>query len=165
MNQLDTHYERDSYELDWYKEWEAEGGWERVVAWVMNLTIGQVFIRALENPRVYHDDNKAYPKNFWWSILFSKRHNFSSIPQTNDLPLKILRIYFSRNQNWAGCYSRVSNESYFSTVTCDPHPERKQGRVLHPDPKQKRVFSVRELARPQYYKTFCGSNFRMSLVS
>ena len=28
-------------------------------------------------------------------------------------------------------------------------PERKQGRVVHPDTKQKRIFSVRELARAQ----------------
>jgi len=50
---------------------------------------------------------------------------------------------------WAGCYGRVAYESHFSTVTTDPEPEAKQGRVVHPDIKQKRVFSVRELARAQ----------------
>lgn len=55
----------------------------------------------------------------------------------------------ARNGMWAGCYGRVAYESYFSTVTTDPEPEAKQGRVVHPDIKQKRVFSVRELARAQ----------------
>jgi hypothetical protein len=33
---------------------------------VINLTIGQVFMRAQrrDNLRVYRDDNKAYPENF-----------------------------------------------------------------------------------------------------
>ena len=37
-----------------------------------------------------------------------------------------------RNNQWLGCYGRVSNDSYFSTTITLPHPERKQGRVLHP---------------------------------
>jgi hypothetical protein len=48
------------------KEWEMECSGERVVTWVINLTIGQVFMRAQrrDNLRVYHDGNKAYPKKF-----------------------------------------------------------------------------------------------------
>ena len=48
------------------KEWEMERSRERVVAWVINLTVGQVFMRAQrrDNPRVYQDGNKAYPKKF-----------------------------------------------------------------------------------------------------
>ena len=37
-----------------------------------------------------------------------------------------------RNNQWLGCYGRVSNDSYFSTTITLPYPERKQGRVLHP---------------------------------
>jgi hypothetical protein len=37
-----------------------------------------------------------------------------------------------RNNQWMGCYGRVSNDSYFSTTITLPHPERKQGRVVHP---------------------------------
>lgn len=62
----------------------------------------------------------------------------------------IFFCFFSRqNGNWSGCFGRVAYESYFSTVTTDPKPNGKQGRVLHQDPKQKRVFSVREMARAQ----------------
>jgi hypothetical protein len=48
------------------KEWEMERSRERVVTWVINLTIGQVFMRTQrrDNPRVYKDVNKAYPKKF-----------------------------------------------------------------------------------------------------
>jgi len=38
-------------EIEWEradKEWEADGGWESVVASAINLTVGQVFVRALE---------------------------------------------------------------------------------------------------------------------
>jgi hypothetical protein len=36
------------------------------VEWVINLTFGQVFMRAQrrDNLRVYQDGNKALPKNF-----------------------------------------------------------------------------------------------------
>ena len=70
-------------------------------------------------------------------------------------------FFFSsrRNSNWNGCYGRVLHDSFFSTVTTDPHPQGKQGRVVHPDRTQKRVFSVRELARAQGFPDsfrFCG---------
>ncbi len=53
------------------KEWEAECGWERVAVCVIHLTNCQVFMRAQKkyNQWVYQDGNKAYPKNFWWSML------------------------------------------------------------------------------------------------
>jgi hypothetical protein len=55
--------------------WEAECSRENVVAWVINLTVSQIFMRAQrrDNPRVYQDGNKAYPKNFLWSISLSDR--------------------------------------------------------------------------------------------
>ena len=53
----------------------------------------------------------------------------------------------ARNNEYAGLYGRVPKDGVFSTVTTDPHPSKKQGRVLHPT--QDRVFSVRELARGQ----------------
>ena len=48
----------------------------------------------------------------------------------------------ARNNEYPGMYGRV-----FPTVTTDPRPTGKQGRVLHPD--QDRVLSVREFARAQ----------------
>jgi hypothetical protein len=54
-------------------ECKVECGWERVAARVINLTIGQVFMRAYkrDNPRVYQDGNKAFDKNIRWSISLS----------------------------------------------------------------------------------------------
>jgi hypothetical protein len=56
--------ERETERTD--RVWEAECSRERVVAWKINLTIGTVFMRvqSRDNPRVYQDGNKAYPKNF-----------------------------------------------------------------------------------------------------
>ncbi len=47
-------------------ECKVECGWERVAARVINLTFGQVFMRAYrrDHLRVYQDDNKTYPNNF-----------------------------------------------------------------------------------------------------
>jgi hypothetical protein len=55
------------------EEWEVECGRERVAAWIINLTVGQVYMMAQrrDNTRVYQDGNKAYHKNFWWSISLS----------------------------------------------------------------------------------------------
>jgi hypothetical protein len=41
----------------------------------INLIVGQVFMGAQrrDNPRVYQDGNKAYPKNFCWSISQSAK--------------------------------------------------------------------------------------------
>merc|ERR1712107_686008 len=39
----------------------------------------------------------------------------------------------SRNNDYAGCYGRVPKNGVFTTVTTDPCPSGKQGRVLHPD--------------------------------
>ncbi len=46
--------------------WEVECSRERVAVCIINLIVGQVFIRAQrrDNPRVYQDGNKAYPNNF-----------------------------------------------------------------------------------------------------
>jgi len=40
---------------------------EKFAVWVINLTIGQVYIRAKrqDNPEVYQDEHQAYPKNLW----------------------------------------------------------------------------------------------------
>ena len=63
----------------------------------------------------------------------------------------------SRNNDYAGCYGRVPKNGIFATVTTDPCPDGKQGRVVHPD--QNRLLSVREFARaqgfPDHYE-FCG---------
>jgi len=42
-----------------------ECGGERVALWVIIFAIGQVFMRVWkgDNPRVYQDEHKAYPKN------------------------------------------------------------------------------------------------------
>ena len=53
----------------------------------------------------------------------------------------------ARNNEYAGMYGRVSKKEVFSTVTTDPQPAKKQGRVLHPD--EDRVCTVREFARAQ----------------
>ena len=59
-----------------------------------------------------------------------------------------------RNNNYAGMYGRVEKDGVFPTVTTDPRPTGKQGRVLHPH--QDRVCSLREFARaqgfPDHYK-------------
>ena len=64
----------------------------------------------------------------------------------------------ARNNEYAGLCGRVEKDGVFPTVTTDPRPLGKQGRVLHPD--QDRVCSVREFARaqgfPDHYK-FCGT--------
>ena len=63
-----------------------------------------------------------------------------------------------RNNGYAGMYGRVEKDGVFPTVTTDPRPDGKQGRVLHPE--QDRVCSVREFARaqgfPDHYR-FCGT--------
>ena len=63
----------------------------------------------------------------------------------------------SRNNDYAGCYGRVPKNGIFATVTTDPCPDGKQGRVVHPD--QNRLLSVREFARaqgfPDHY-VLCG---------
>ena len=64
----------------------------------------------------------------------------------------------ARNNEYAGLCGRVEKDGVFPTVTTNPRPLGKQGRVLHPD--QDRVCSVREFARaqgfPDHYK-FCGT--------
>jgi hypothetical protein len=52
--------------------------------------------------------------------------------QTNTLLPWAMVHTGQRNNNWMGCYGRISNDSYFSTTITLPHPESKQGRVLHP---------------------------------
>ncbi len=68
-----TNRERERERERMSKEWKAECGWERVVAWVINLAVGQVFMRVYwrDNSRVYQDEHKAYPNNFLWSISLS----------------------------------------------------------------------------------------------
>ncbi len=58
--------ERDGEREREFRVWEAECSRERAAAWVINLIIGQVFMRAQirDNPRVYQDGNKTYSKNF-----------------------------------------------------------------------------------------------------
>ncbi len=52
--------------------------------------------------------------------------------QTNTLlPWAMVHTGY-RNNGWLGCYGRVSFDSYFSTTITLPHPESKQGRVIHP---------------------------------
>jgi hypothetical protein len=54
------------------REWKECGMWcvaEKelcIEVWVKNLTVSQIFMRAQrrDNPTVYQDGNKAYPKNF-----------------------------------------------------------------------------------------------------
>ena len=63
-----------------------------------------------------------------------------------------------RHNEWAGLYSRVHYDSYFSTVIRSVHPDGKQGRCLHPD--QPRLVSIRECARAQGFHDnvqFAGS--------
>ena len=52
--------------------------------------------------------------------------------QTNTLLPWAMVHTGQRNNNWMGCYGRVTGDSYFSTTITLPHPESKQGRVLHP---------------------------------
>ncbi len=72
------------------KEWEVEYGWERVVAWFINLTVGQVLMSAYrkDNPRVYQDGNEAYPKNFWWSISSINATTFNRWYTANNMSVK-----------------------------------------------------------------------------
>ncbi len=72
-------------------ETERDSYWERVVAWVINLTFGQVIYERWRNvnPGPYQDGNKAYPKNFWW-LIFSRCHIFLSSQQTSDIHHNIL---------------------------------------------------------------------------
>ena len=63
-----------------------------------------------------------------------------------------------RNNGYTGLYGRVPKDGVFQTVTTNPRPDGKQGRVLHPN--QNRVLTVREFARaqgfPDHYR-FCGT--------
>ena len=64
----------------------------------------------------------------------------------------------SRNNEYAGMCGRVEKDGVFSTVTTDPCPNKKQGRVFHSE--KDRIWSVREFARaqgfPDHYR-FCGT--------
>jgi hypothetical protein len=51
------------------------------------------------------------------------------------------------NNDWKDCYGRLKWDGIFGTVTTDPCPTAKMGRVLHPE--QHRVVTVLEASRAQ----------------
>lgn len=67
--------------------------------------------------------------------------------QSNTLIPWFLVHTANRNNNWSGLYGRLDWEGIFNTVTTDPEPSSKQGKVLHP--MEDRTVSVRECARAQ----------------
>ena len=128
----------------------AGGDWRDLPNKEIILQDGTCISKLVYSYKNHHYKNNKYgrergvclcmEKETWTECMESLIHKDTLIPW-------FMPHSGARNNEYAGMYGRVSKNEVFSTVTTDPHPAKKQGKVLHPD--LDRVCSVREFARAQ----------------
>ena len=125
-----------------------------------NIEDGTCFKKLVYSYKNHHYKNNVYGKDRGVCPCMEKEGAacLESCNQKGTLIPWFMAHSGARNNEYAGMYGRVSKNEVFPTVTTDPRPDGKQGRVLHPD--QDRVCTVREFARaqgfPDHYR-FCGT--------
>ena len=89
--------------------------------------------------RYEHDDSSRIGRTIFRSD--------ATATKTNSLIPRCLAQKADGHNGWPNLYGRLDLDGYFLTITTNPQPMGKTGRVVHPD--QNRCISVRECARAQ----------------
>ena len=138
-----------------------EGGdWRDIPNEEVKLEDGTVIKKLIYSHKNYHyhDDKYGSERGVCSCMEEKGAECMEMFIQKNTLIPWSMPHSGTRNNEFNNMYGKVPKNGMFCTVTAEPHPSKKQGRVLHPD--QDRMLSVREFARAQVFPDnyrFCGT--------